>query len=222
MDVYPSLTVDHLKRALMEKCLPEDVKDRIRFKQTMEKVWQFLDTVYVKPNKFFHELMKPVVNARILPENDYKGMERYLEMLQHTFEQAGEARMLEVMLHVNTFRQMFEKWPHSKKVRWWPEVAYVLPLEQPKWFMKYIERRYPVISMLAGLDKFSGSKDGRRTGGSSGGGDPKKKKKPLQGTVNLAQAAALAAPPSQPQRQQQQQQGQTFMYSMYLLLYFRS
>jgi hypothetical protein len=112
-DVYPNLTVDHLKRVMMEKCLPEDIKDRICYKQTMEEVWEFLYMSFVRPNQYFHKLMKPILNARQLPEKDYRGLERYLEQLLHTFEQAQEAGMLEIMLHVNTLAHMFEKWPDT-------------------------------------------------------------------------------------------------------------
>jgi hypothetical protein len=37
-EVYPSLRVDSLKRVLMERCLPENIKENIQYKQTIEDV----------------------------------------------------------------------------------------------------------------------------------------------------------------------------------------
>jgi len=115
---HPTLTVDHLRRVLMEKCLPDDIKDSICFKKSMEEVWKFLDTVFIKPSKFFHELMQPIVKAKVVQERNWKALEVNLELLQSTFEQAMEAGMLEVVLHVNTLRQMCEKWPYSERILW--------------------------------------------------------------------------------------------------------
>jgi hypothetical protein len=44
-----------LKRVLMNRCLPlpDSVKEKIRFKRTMEEVWKFLDNVFMKPYTFF-------------------------------------------------------------------------------------------------------------------------------------------------------------------------
>jgi len=162
MDVYPNLTVDHLKRVLEEQCLPEEVKDRITFKQTMDEVWKFLDITYVRPNQYFTDLMKPIVNARELSERDYKGLERNLELLLHTFERAREAGMLDIVLHVNTLQQMFEKWPQSEKVRWWRIAAEVSPSEQPQRFMEFFQRQYPQVAMLAGQSAMCSSSDNRR------------------------------------------------------------
>jgi hypothetical protein len=34
-EVHQSLKVDSLKRVLMERCLPENIKEKIRYKQTI-------------------------------------------------------------------------------------------------------------------------------------------------------------------------------------------
>ena len=49
-----------------------------------------------------------------------------LELLQHTFEQAWEVGMLEIVLHVNTVRMM---WPYSERVMWWEKTAGVSPMD---------------------------------------------------------------------------------------------
>jgi hypothetical protein len=40
-EVYPSLKVDtdSLKRVMMERCLPENIKEKIWYRQTMEDVF---------------------------------------------------------------------------------------------------------------------------------------------------------------------------------------
>ncbi len=38
-EVYPSLKVDSLKRVMMERCLPENIKEKIWSRQTMEDVY---------------------------------------------------------------------------------------------------------------------------------------------------------------------------------------
>jgi hypothetical protein len=35
-EVCPILIVEHLKRVLMEVCLPENIKEKIRYKRTIE------------------------------------------------------------------------------------------------------------------------------------------------------------------------------------------
>jgi hypothetical protein len=52
-EVYQSLSIEHLKRVLMNRCLPDSVQDKIRFKRTMEEGWKFLDNVFMKPYTFF-------------------------------------------------------------------------------------------------------------------------------------------------------------------------
>jgi hypothetical protein len=37
-EVYQSLKVDSLKRVLMERCLSENIKEKIRYKKTIEDV----------------------------------------------------------------------------------------------------------------------------------------------------------------------------------------
>jgi len=157
----------------------------------------------VRPNQYLTDLMKPIMNARELPEGDFKGLERNMELLLHTFERAREANMLDMVLHVSTLQQMFEKWPRSEKVRWWRIASEVPPSEQPQRFMGFVQRQYPQVAMLAGQSALSSGSDSGRQGGGSGQ-ESKNKKKPPKVTVNAAQAATPAAPP-QPQRQQQPQ-----------------
>jgi len=199
-NVYPELTVETLKKVLVEQCLPEEVKDRITYKQTMEEVWKFLDITYVRPNQYFADLMKPIVNAKELSERDYKGLERNLELLLHTFERAREDGMLDRVLHVNTLRQMYEKWPHDERVKWWRITVEVPLSEQPQRFWEFAQRQYLQVAMVAYQDAVSGSSDEGQESG-EGGQYPKKKRKQPKVMVNAAQAAALAAP-TQPQRQQ--------------------
>ena len=108
-ETYPDLKEHHLKRVLGEQCLPGDLKDRIQFKETMKEVWEFLDTAFVKPNQFFNELMQPITTAKVVQERDWKALEKNMELLQHTFEQAWEAGMLEIILQVTTVDQMIKK-----------------------------------------------------------------------------------------------------------------
>jgi hypothetical protein len=60
--------VEHLKRVLIEKCLPQT--QEIWLKRTMEEVWKFLDNAYVQPDTFFHDLMLPVTTAIEVSEKD--------------------------------------------------------------------------------------------------------------------------------------------------------
>ena len=153
--------------------------------------------------------MKPIQNARELSHGDYKGLERQMELLLHTFERAKEAGMLDLVLHVQTLQQMFEKWPQNEQVRWWRVAAEVPPSEQPRRFMEFVKQQYPQVAMLAGQSALYKKADGGRQ---SGDADQKNKKKPAKATVNAAQAAAPAAPgrpqQQQPAQRQYQQQPQ--------------
>lgn len=105
-EVYPSLRMEHLKRVLMNQCLPETIKEKIRFKRTMEEVWKFLDNAIIKQNAFFHGLMLPIINARPVPEKDWKVMEENLELLLHRFEHARELDIMDIVLHISTLKLM--------------------------------------------------------------------------------------------------------------------
>jgi len=174
-NVYPGLTVETLKRVLEEKCLPEEVKDRITFKETMEEVWKFLDITYLRPDQYIADLMEPIVNTKELSERDYKGLERNLELLLHTFERAREDGVLDRVMHVNTLRQMYEKWPQDEKVKWWRTTAGVPLQEQPQQFWEYVQQQHRQVIAVADQDAVSRSSDSERES-REGGQDPKKKR----------------------------------------------
>jgi len=54
----------------MEKCLPENMKEKIRFKRTIPEVWKFLGNAFVKQDIVLYELMHPVLTPRAVPERD--------------------------------------------------------------------------------------------------------------------------------------------------------
>jgi hypothetical protein len=108
-EVYPSLTVAHLKRVLSERCLPDNIKEKIQFKRSMNEVWKFLDITFLKPDTFFHELMQPIAKARPVPDKDWKALEENLELLLHTFKHARESGMMPIVLHVHTLQMMYQK-----------------------------------------------------------------------------------------------------------------
>ena len=103
----------------------------------------------MKPAKFFHELMQPIITAKVVQEGDWKALEMNMELLQHTFEQAQEAGMLEIVLHVTTVDQMIKKWPYNEQVRWWEQTVEVSPMDQPEELRRYIKKPYPVVAALA-------------------------------------------------------------------------
>jgi hypothetical protein len=39
--------VEHLKRVLSERCLPDNIKEKIQFKRIMDEVWKFLDITFL-------------------------------------------------------------------------------------------------------------------------------------------------------------------------------
>jgi hypothetical protein len=77
-EVYPRLKVASLRRVLMEKCLPESIKEKIRYKQRMS------GCIYMRPDTFPHDLMLPVNTAKAV-------LEAHLDLLLHTFEYAKES-----------------------------------------------------------------------------------------------------------------------------------
>jgi hypothetical protein len=64
--------VEHLKRILMEKCLPEKIMRKIRFRWPMVELWKLLDNVIIKPDTFFH-VDATCHHARPVPEKKWKG-----------------------------------------------------------------------------------------------------------------------------------------------------
>jgi hypothetical protein len=68
----------------MEKCLPEKIKKKIRFRRPMEEVWKLLDNVIIKPDTFFH-VDATFHHTRPVPEKKWKAMKEDLELLLLTF-----------------------------------------------------------------------------------------------------------------------------------------
>jgi hypothetical protein len=52
----------------MERCLPENIKEKIWYKQSIEKVWRYFDNTFVRPDTFLHDLMQLVNKARAVLE----------------------------------------------------------------------------------------------------------------------------------------------------------
>jgi len=81
--------IEHLKRILMEKCLPEKIKKKIWFRRPMVEVWKFLDNVIIKPDTFIH-VDATYHHTRPIPEKKWKAMKEDLELLLFTFEHVRE------------------------------------------------------------------------------------------------------------------------------------
>ena len=80
----------------------DNIKNKTHFKKTMEKVLKSLDTAFVKLDIFLHELMQPVITAKMVPEKDWKAIEENFDLLLYTFNKAKEAGMMGIVLHPNT------------------------------------------------------------------------------------------------------------------------
>jgi len=174
----------------------------------MEEVWKFLNTVFIRPSKFLHELVQPIVKAKVVQERDWKALKANLELLQNTFEQAMEAVMLEIVLHVNTVRQIYEKWPYSERILWLEKTAGVSPMDEPGKFRRYVEEWYPVVLALAAQRQIhygdGGVWEKKAMGAAAWGGQPRpcrmvsrgcKKNHPLEDCElfkNLSSEAKLA------------------------------
>jgi hypothetical protein len=63
---------------LTERCLPDNIKEKIEFKRSMEEIWKFLDITFLKPDTFFHELMQPITTAKVVPDKDWKALESHM------------------------------------------------------------------------------------------------------------------------------------------------
>jgi hypothetical protein len=103
--------VEHLKRVLMEKCPPKNIKEKIRYKRTMEEVWKYLDNAFVRPNTFLHDLMQPVNTIRAVPEKDWEALEACTpgSTAACIFKHARESCMKPVALHVINLKKMYWK-----------------------------------------------------------------------------------------------------------------
>jgi len=88
-----------------------------------------------------------------------------------------EAGMLEIVLHVNTVRQMYEKWLYSKRILWWEKIAGVSTMDEPDEFRRYAEERYPVVSALAAQMEINygdgGDREKKAMGAVAWGGQPR-------------------------------------------------
>ncbi len=71
----------------MEKSLPESIKEKIRYKQSIEDVWVY----FMRPVTFPHDLMLPVNTAKTVLNQDWRALEAHLDLLLHTFEYAKES-----------------------------------------------------------------------------------------------------------------------------------
>src|SRR5450830_855646 len=174
---YPGLKGDSLKRILVERCLRPADKERVRYKPSLKEVWEYLDRTYIRHDTFLHDLMKPVLSAKEIGDRNFRGLEEYMDLLIRTFDIAEDAGMLDIVLHINNMRPMFEKWPHSEQTRWWVRAAELTLQQQPVAFWRHVRERYQVVATIASQAAISGHKPaaekkefGKATGGGGGGG----------------------------------------------------
>ena len=135
-DKYKDLKGDSLKRIMLERCLPAEVKERVLFKRTIEEIWKYLDTAYNRPDVFLHDLMEPIRSARTMAAEDWRSLEHHMDLLRRTFEHADDAGMTAVVLHHNNLEVMYGKWPSAEQTKWWKKAATVDPLDQPLAFRR--------------------------------------------------------------------------------------
>jgi hypothetical protein len=57
---YPDLQGDSLRRVLVERSLRPVDKERVKFKSTIEAVWELLDRIYARTDTFLTDLMAPL------------------------------------------------------------------------------------------------------------------------------------------------------------------
>jgi hypothetical protein len=195
-DKYRDLKGDSLKRIMLERCLPEEVKERVLYKRTIEDIWKYLDTAYNRPDVFLHDLMEPVRSAEMVAAEDWTSLEQHMDLLRRTFEHADDARMTAVVLHHNNLEVMYGKWPAREQTKWWKRAATVDPLDQPLVFRKYVEERYDVVAMLASQQSIRGG--GRREAEKRVETEKPKWAQPVPGkaAVNAAPVAVPAARPA--------------------------
>src|SRR5450830_1702910 len=177
MENYPGLQGDSLKRVLVERSLLPVDKDRVRYKPSLKEVWEYLDRTYIRHDTFLHDLMKPVLSAKEIGDRNYRGLEEYMDLLIRTFDIAEDAGMLDIVLHINIMRPMFEKWPHPEQTRWWVRAASLTLQQQPAAFRRHVRERYRVVATIASQAAISGHKPAaekkefvKATGGGGGGG----------------------------------------------------
>jgi hypothetical protein len=201
---YPGLQGDALRRVLVERCLRPADKERVRYRSTVAKVWEYLDRAYQRQDVFLHDLMKPVFAHKEIGGKNYRALEEYLDLLIRTFDIAEKAGMLPVVLHMNNLRPMYEKWSHGEQAKWWTHAERFDVIQQPLEFRRYIQGRYRVVATLAShmviasTSRSSGHKDSdkKKDGGQKQGGGGKPPQK-----------ASINAVTQQPQQQQQQPVG---------------
>src|SRR5450830_1262795 len=172
MENYPGLQGDSLKRVLVERSLRPVDKERVRYKPSLKEVWEYLDRTYIRHDTFLHDLMEPVLSTREIGDRDYRGLEEYMDLLIRTFDIAEDAGMLDIVLHINNMRPMFEKWPHSEQTRWWVRAAELTLQQQPAAFRRHVRERYQVVATIASQAAISGHKPAaeKKEAGKGGGG----------------------------------------------------
>src|SRR5450830_1532105 len=151
MENYPGLQGDSLKRVLVERSLRPVDKERVRYKPS---------------------LAEPVLSTKEIGDRNFRGLEEYMDLLIRTFDIAEDAGMLDIVLHINNMRPMFEKWPHSEQTRWWVRAAELTLQQQPAAFRRHVRERYQVVATIASQAAISGHKPAaeKKEAGKGGGG----------------------------------------------------
>ena len=104
LDKYSDLNGDSLKRIMLERCLPREVKERVQCKKTIEDIWKYLDMAFNRPDVVLHDLMSLVNSAKIISDRDWKGLEAHMDLLRRTFEHTDDSGMTPVVLHHNNLK----------------------------------------------------------------------------------------------------------------------
>jgi hypothetical protein len=80
-------------RCCGEVLQPAD-KEQVRYRSTVSQVWEYLDRAYMRQDTFLHDLIKPVHAFKELGEQNYRGLEEYLDLLLRTIYITEDGGML--------------------------------------------------------------------------------------------------------------------------------
>ncbi len=53
---YDGLQDDAQRRVLVDRCLRSADKERVRYKSSMDQVWEYLDRAYLRQDVFLHDI----------------------------------------------------------------------------------------------------------------------------------------------------------------------
>ncbi len=107
-----------LVQLFRENCVSKEIAHRIRRLETMQEVWERLDSAYDLPMQFINELKLEVLAIPKINDGEYEKQLEYYEILKDNMGEAAKNNRSSIFLYPQNIDTMTEALPPREEELW--------------------------------------------------------------------------------------------------------